>query len=110
MEGKLPGRKPAERVAEFKKIFLDFNHKLKSPDFIVPMPGIYQKEKLVAALKKSNDQLKEKRAQVNLSYVISFSAFGQITKLELLYFVLFHTKRHIHQLKKMLQHISQPGE
>ena len=105
MEGKLPERKPTERVAELKKIFLDFNHKLKSPEFIVPMPGVYKKEKLLATLKKSNDQLKEKREQVNLSEVIEFSAFGKITRLELLHFVLYHTQRHIHQLKNILQFI-----
>jgi len=105
MDGKLVQRDPAGRVKELKKIFLDFNHKLKSPAFIVPKPGVYEKEKLVAALKKSNDQLKEKREQVNLSAVIEFSAFGQITRLELLHFVLYHTQRHIHQLKNMLKHI-----
>ena len=105
IEGKLPERKSTERVAELKKIFLDFSHKLKSPEFIVPMPGIYGKEKLLATLKKSNDQLKEKREQVNLSEVIEFSAFGRITRLELLHFVLYHTQRHIHQLKNIVQFI-----
>ena len=32
--------------------------------------------------------------------------FGEITKLELLHFVLYHTQRHIHQLKKILAAIS----
>jgi hypothetical protein len=105
LEGKLPGRKPAEREEELKKIFLDFNHKLKSPAFIVPRPGLYEKEKLIASLIRSNEQLKEKREQVNLSEVIEFSAFGKITRLELFYFVLYHTQRHIHQLKKILQHL-----
>lgn len=105
MEGKVPGRKPAERVEELKKIFLDFSLSLKSPAFIVPPPGAYEKEKVLMALELSNQQLAAKRRVVNLSEVIEFSAFGKITRLELFYFVLFHTQRHIHQLKKIVTHI-----
>ena len=105
LEGRVPDRKPAERMEELKKIFLDFNHQMQSPAFIVPRAGDYEKEKVMTALKASNEQLKEKRSLVNLSEVIEFSAFGQITRLELFYFVLFHTQRHIHQLKKILQYI-----
>jgi len=105
IEGKIPGRKPTERIGELKKIFLDFNHKLKSPDFIVPKAGTYNKESVLTALDRSNDSLRQKRAQVNLSEVIEFPAFGQITRLELFHFVLFHTQRHIHQLKNIIAHL-----
>ncbi|GAC1427063.1 MAG: hypothetical protein NVSMB7_03820 [Chitinophagaceae bacterium] len=105
MDEKVAERNPAERVEELKKIFLGFSIRMKSPEFIAPEPGRYEKEKLVAALKRSCEQIKEKRAQLNLSAVIEISAFGQITRLELLHFVLYHTRRHIHQLKNILQHI-----
>jgi len=105
MEGHVTDRKPTERVGELKKIFLDFNHRLKSPGFIVPKPGLYEKGKLVTALKKSNELLQQKRAEVNLAEVIEFSAFGQISRLELFHFVLYHTQRHVHQLKNILNHL-----
>ena len=38
---------------------------------------------------------------MNLSEMISHSLFGEVTKLELLHFVVYHTQRHIHQLKKI---------
>ena len=103
MEGKIAERNPAERVPELKKMFLDFTVKFNSPEFIRPQQDSYQKEALVDELKKSVEQLKELRGEINLSEIISLPAFGEITKLELLHFVLYHTQRHIHQLKNILQ-------
>lgn len=105
MEGKLPDRKPTERVEDLKKMFLDFDHKMKSPEFIVPPAGNYGKEDVIASLKKSIESLKQKRELVYLYELVELSALGKITKLELFYFVLYHTQRHIHQLKKIITHI-----
>jgi predicted transcriptional regulator YdeE len=105
MEGKQTGRNPAERAKELKDTFLNFSIKFKSPAFIVPAEDQYKKESVIAALKKSNDQLKENAGRVNTAETINLPAFGEITKLELLYFVLYHTKRHIHQLKNIVKHI-----
>jgi hypothetical protein len=105
MEGKQTERNPAERAKELKDTFLNFSIKFKSPAFIVPAEDQYKKESVIAALKKSNDQLKENAVRVNTAETINLPAFGEITKLELLYFVLYHTKRHIHQLKNIMKHI-----
>jgi hypothetical protein len=96
-------RKPDDRVDELKNIFLDFTTKLKSPDFILPLPGLYNKTTVIADLENSIHRLKEASTQHNLSEAISHSAFGNITKLELLHFVVYHTKRHIHQLKNIFE-------
>ena len=103
MKGKTAERNPGERVPELKKMFLDFTSKFNSPEFIRPGQDSYQKVTLIAELKKSNEQLKELRSKINLSEIISLPAFGEITKLELLHFVLYHTQRHIHQLKNIFQ-------
>src|SRR5260221_2364405 len=103
MEAKKAERNPGERVPELKEIFLDFTIKFQSPDFIVPAAGNYEKEILIAKLKRSIERLKEQRNKVNLSGILSLPAFGEITKLELLYFVLYHTQRHTHQLKNIIQ-------
>ena len=103
MEGKKTERNPGERAQELKTTFLNFTTKFQSPEFIVPTEKTYQKETLITDLKKSNKQLEEMRDKVNLSEIISLPAFGEITKLELLYFVLYHTQRHIHQLKNILK-------
>jgi DinB superfamily len=105
MEGKTAGRNPDERVPELKKMFLDFKVKFNSPEFIRPGLHNYEKDALISDLKKSIEQLKELRSKVNLSEIISLPAFGEITKLELLHFVLYHTQRHIRQLKNIFHMI-----
>ena len=103
MKAKTSHRSPDVRVQELKDIFLDFNTKLKSPDFILPEKDTYDKETIFTNLERSISRLKEESEKVNLSDAIHHSAFGDITKLELLHFVVYHTQRHIHQLKNIFQ-------
>ena len=103
LEAKTTNRKPDIRVEELRTIFLDFNTKLQSPDFILPKNGTYNKEVIIADLQKSIEQLKEESENVNLSGAIHHIAFGDITKLELLHFVVYHTERHIYQLKNIFR-------
>jgi DinB superfamily len=103
MPAKIAERKPDIRVEELKTIFLDFTTKLKSPDFILPKKDIYNREILITDLEKSIANLKEGSRKVNLSEAILHAAFGDITKLELLHFVVYHTQRHIHQLQHIFQ-------
>ena len=102
MESAPTERDPGERIQELKKMFLDFTVKFKSPEFILPSQDVYEKELLIGKLSSSFDQLKERADTVNLSGMITHPAFGDITKLELLYFVLYHTKRHLRQVKNIL--------
>lgn len=106
MQGIPPNRDPEEKVSHLKKMFLDFAAKYQSPAFIVPEQHIYDKNEVVRELSKSIEQLRSLRTQTDLEEIISLPVFGEITKLELLHFVLYHTQRHIHQLKKMLSAIS----
>ena len=103
MKGKQAERGPDAGEPNIKKIFLDFDAKYKSPEFIVPEEKIYDKDEVVKILKSSINKLKEIRSTANLAEIISLPIFGEITKLELLYFVLYHTQRHIHQLKKIIK-------
>src|ERR1051326_4648869 len=43
-------RDPAQHIEEIKKIFLDFNTKLKSPEFIIPENKTYNKQQLISEL------------------------------------------------------------
>lgn len=103
LEGKPAGREPDERTPELAKIFLDYRTKLKAPDFILPSQDIYQKVILVTAWESSVAQLKEAALNALFGDAIEHQAFGKITKLELLYFVVYHTQRHIHQLQHIYE-------
>lgn len=101
MDAKPAERDPGERIHELKQIFLDFSKKLKSPEFIVPEEGIYEKQRTIDELNKSFSQLKENANRANLNDLAEGLPLGPITKLEIIHFVLYHTQRHLHQMKKI---------
>jgi len=100
-DGKPPGRAPDAGVEQLKRTFLDFDKKLQSPEFILPTQDIYQKKLVIDNLGISIAQLRESGDEVSLFEMISHPIFGEITKLELLHFVVYHTQRHIHQLRNI---------
>jgi len=106
MEGKSAARDIAAKAGELKETFLNYSIKFNSPSFIVPEEKAYKKDVLLASLKKSNEVLTANAAKADVAVMIDLpAAFGEITKLELLHFVVYHTERHIHQLKNILKHL-----
>jgi len=101
--GKMALRLPDEMVPQLREQFLNFNEKLQSPKFILPSQDIYQTQKVIDDLKKSIEQLRQLSHVVNLSEALDHPIFGDITKLELLHFAVYHTQRHVHQLKNIFR-------
>jgi len=96
--------KQTERVAdaraeELQKVFLNFDTKFQSPESIVPEEGPYEKEESTSKLKNVFEQLIETSSRANESEMIEGLPFGDATKLEVIHFILYHTQRHLHQLK-----------
>jgi hypothetical protein len=100
-DGKICGRAPDAGVDNIRSIFLNFEKKLKSPAFIVPTSDTYSKEKLISDLKESIDELEEAGQKGDLFEIIHHALFGEVTRLETLYFVVYHTQRHVHQLSNI---------
>ena len=94
-------RDPGEKIAGLKEAFLNFSTKMKSPDFILPDDGPYQKQVTIEALKQSFELLKENTGKANLNDLLTGLPIGEVTKLELLHFLLYHTQRHLHQMHKI---------
>ncbi|MES2371147.1 MAG: DinB family protein [Bacteroidota bacterium] len=101
MDAKPAQRDPGERIEELKKIFLDFSIKLTQPEFIVPEEMIYEKQSAIEEINKSFDQFKESANSANLNDLVEGFPLGPITKWEIIHFVLYHTQRHLHQMKKI---------
>lgn len=101
MESKPAERASGEKIPELKKAFLDYSNKMKSPDIIVPEEGPYDKQATIGGLNTSFEQLKESTNNANLTDLVDNLPLGAITKLEILHFVLYHTQRHLHQMKKI---------
>ncbi len=106
MPGKITDREPDEKAGGFKTMFLNFESKMKSPPFVLPEQDVYEKDLLIDKLKNTEKKFTEAAHSTNLSELLDLPPIGQLTKLELLHFVLYHTQRHIHQLKNILQKVT----
>ena len=102
-------RKPDEHVEKMKAVFSDFTRKLKSPDFIVPEKKDYNKEDLLSILRKLKASLEDIIETANLDKTCTLfeipGGLGHLTRQEALAFVIYHTQRHVHQLKNMQQRV-----
>jgi hypothetical protein len=98
-------RAPDKHVHSINAAFLDFNNKLKSPDLIVPEDIEHDKEAMISALKSTRDLLGKAIKTLDLSPIctdpVMSAIVGEWTRLEYVNFVIAHTHRHIHQLKKI---------
>jgi len=101
LDAKPTERNPGERIEELKTVFLDLSKKLKSPEFIIPEEGTYEKQFTIDDLNKSFNQFKDNANNVNLNEQVEGLPLGPITKLEIMHFTLFHTQRHLHQMEKI---------
>jgi len=87
-------------------IFLDFSTKLPSPHFIIPAAGYYDKQELISKTKIVWDKIGEGIRLLDLDVTcldFEFPTMGNLTRLEMLWFYVWHTQRHIHQLNN-IQH------
>ncbi|MFC0516036.1 DinB family protein [Mucilaginibacter angelicae] len=104
--GKPAERDPAEKVKMIKDLFLDFEAKFKSAPNILPSNPPHNKSEAIASLQTAISQVREVINSRDL-YVICTDLvvpfFGELTRLEWLYLICYHTQKHIHQLKNIGQ-------
>ncbi len=101
MPSKPAERDAGEKIQGLKDTFLDFSKKMQSPEFIVPENGPYEKQTAIKELQQALEQLKENADQADLTELVEGLPLGPITKLEIVHFSLYHTQRHLHQMKKI---------
>lgn len=97
-------RAPDENVESVGKVFLNMDIKMKSPDFIYPSAGPHDKKEMLAKLEDSLNQLITAAKTLDLTLTcLDFTIPGAPpwTRLEFLWFYVFHTTRHINQLKNI---------
>lgn len=98
-----------EFAENIKTSFLSFNVKMKSPDFVVPEKRDYKKDELLGSLKEINSGFIEAAKSLDMTKTcITFEVpvLGYLTRYEIIYFVIYHTQRHIHFLKKRIQSLN----
>ncbi|HXI00964.1 MAG TPA: DinB family protein [Sphingobacteriaceae bacterium] len=101
-------RAPDAGIKKLKSIFLDFTTQLKSPGFIIPEDKIYDKNSLLTALEETAAELTEIIKTTDLTEICMNAPpeLGEMTRLELIRFISFHTQRHTHQLKNIYKQVT----
>ncbi len=75
--------------------------------------AIYAKDELINSLSGIIGQIREAVKTLDLTetcLLFSFPVYGEFTRLELINFVICHTQRHIHQLKKIYNELNSKNE
>lgn len=101
--------KPVDRPFDqqkpiLEKIFLDYDHKMKSPDFIIPTNEPVDKSEQLGTLEEIKAETLAAIKTLDLTEMcMSFEmpGLGHITRYELIWFMIYHTQRHTHQLQKI---------
>ena len=91
-------------VEKLRATFLDFSTKMKSPDFVVPKAMDYDKARLLDSLETIKSGLPPVFDTLDLTETCTAFELPRtdyLTRWEALHFVLYHTQRHLHQLRKM---------
>lgn len=97
-------RLPAEKVDALGDLFLNFDIKMISPDFIQPSDEPQDKDELLHSLGSTFEEMVtlSKELDLTLTYTgFEMPQFGMLTRLEWLSFILYHTQRHIRQLQNI---------
>ena len=101
---KRENRRPDQFSDMISKSFLDFETKLQSPAFILPETRDYKKDFIIARFEETRLKIGEAAQVSDLAETCTafpFPGIGELTKLEIINFIIVHTKRHTHQLRKI---------
>jgi hypothetical protein len=99
-------RLPGKEIELIKKIFLDFNAKYQSAEALLPTNEPIEKERLLSGLQKRISQIKEVIQTKDLNETctgLPFKGIGELTRIEWLHVILYHTQRHIRQMENSLE-------
>jgi hypothetical protein len=95
-------RDPLQHVDIIRKVFLDYNIKMQSPEFILPSGSEKNKDLFIKSFEETRKELKALAETLDLNKTFtdfSFPQLGTLTGWELFCFAVCHSKRHIRQMK-----------
>lgn len=101
---KQPGRDAAMKVPEVAAVFLDFETKMQSPDFIKPTGKKMNVVTTASEIKNQWKRIVLAVSELDLSAVctdFSIPSLGEMTRLEWVYLFIYHTQRHTRQMAQL---------
>ncbi len=103
-------RDPEEMVEKIRAIFLDFNTKMKSPEFVLPSDIPPTREELLRKLDKVFDKIAGTAVNIQLPDLFidfPFPQMGELTGYEWLCFISCHTQRHTAQVRNIYKTVTE---
>jgi hypothetical protein len=98
-----------ELIDRIKTMFLNFESKNISAAYLTPAMGNYNLQDQLAKLENIKSGIITAVNTLDLDMTcldFDIPTFGHLTRLEAVYFFLFHTKRHVHQLQTIVKSLS----
>jgi hypothetical protein len=102
-------RNISQHIAPTRDRFLDFTIKIDAPASIIPSEQPGSKQEVIAAIRNTRDRLMDAATTLDLTMTCLEAppSFAEFTRLELLHFIVYHTQRHVHQLKNMYKLVNE---
>jgi hypothetical protein len=107
---KTADRDPGQHLKLLGDIFLNFDIKMKSPDFVLPDDEPKDKVVLIRLLGETFDGIIKVTESDDLDMICTtfeVPNLGFLSRKEFIWFTIVHTQRHIHQLKNILNHLKE---
>lgn len=99
--------RPADqKVGLVKSDFLNFTTKMQAPDFVLPKAIDYDQNTLISDMEMLKSKLTEVIRTLDLTRTCTafeLPGYGYFTRWEAIYFVIYHSQRHLHQLKNIYE-------
>lgn len=101
---KVTSRQVDKKTPDIKALFFNFDIKMNSPKAILPSKDYLEKDHLIKNLKARILQFTEFIKKEDLSLIckdFKIPEYGPFTRLEWVYFTIYHTMRHFNQIEKI---------
>lgn len=101
-------RNPEEKIEQLRVTFLNFDDKLTAPGLIMPDSNSKDKQEAIEKLQDNRQRLTSMIEIEDLTKLLTafdHPFMGPLTRIEWLYFHIFHSKRHAAQIKTLMNHI-----
>jgi len=102
-DGQPATKNSTEKIIGLQNMFLSVSNKFQSPKEIVPDDGPFDKQQTIADLTQCFKDLDFYSRNSNLDEELDGGPLGPITKYGLLHFVLYHSQRHLRQMKRIYE-------
>ena len=99
-----PTERPVDgKLAAIKQGLASFEKKYDAPDFVKPTGSIKDKAALIEGIRKQRSLLKQHVTSLDLSESCEMRhpVIGAMTRLEWVYFNIYHAGRHVEQMKSI---------